>query len=232
MSDRTQFTEKRVEVTTKENYKLEAVLAKSNERQSKVGAVICHPMPLLGGNFNNNVVVSMSRGLTCRLGFTTLRYNVRGVGKSEGKNSWRGGPERSDVLACSKYLLQEVGVSSVLLVGYSYGSVIASSVADEMNEIMGYVSISYPFGPLSFMLLGHLLSCAKTCKDKLFIMGDRDSFTGVETFRRRVDEMPDSKRYRIVKGGDHFWFGKENVLLDLVEEWVRELLEREERCYS
>ena len=86
--------------------------------------------------------------------YTWLIYN-KGVGKSSGWGSWRGGAEQSDVLSVAKFLLRKQEnqkqeefpkIDQIVLVGYSYGSVVTSSVANEMDEIKGFVAISYPFG--------------------------------------------------------------------------------------
>jgi len=209
--------EKNLTIKVNDTVKLEAVL--SQTAPCSLGAVVCHPMPLLGGNLHNNVVVSIAKGLNS-LGITTLRFNMRGVGNSTGKGSWRGGAEREDTLACCKYLLAVGSIRKVLLVGYSYGSAIASSVVNDMDEIIGYVSISYPFGPLTLMLLGPLLDKAKTNKPKLFIIGDRDNFTGVAKFKKRVEEFPEPKATKIVEDVDHFWFGHETDILEAIKEWL------------
>ena len=53
---------------------------------SAPGIVICHPGPLNGGNMENNVVLAVSYALV-EQGFTTLRFNFRGVGNSQGEHS-------------------------------------------------------------------------------------------------------------------------------------------------
>jgi alpha/beta superfamily hydrolase len=53
-----------------------------------------------------------------------------------------------------KYLLSQAdhAVKRILLVGYSYGSAIACSVADDIEQVIGYTAISYPFGKSRFDL--------------------------------------------------------------------------------
>ena len=46
-------------------------------------AIVLHPHPLHGGNMNNRVVFIMFNNFVER-GFSVLRFNFRGVGKSEG----------------------------------------------------------------------------------------------------------------------------------------------------
>ena len=47
-------------------------------------AVICHPHPLYGGSLTNKVVHMVGRAVN-DLGLATVRFNFRGVGKSEGQ---------------------------------------------------------------------------------------------------------------------------------------------------
>src|SRR3990167_482174 len=50
-------------------------------------AIICHPHPLHGGTMKNKVVTTMTR--VCHdLGLRTVRFNFRGVGKSEGTHAF------------------------------------------------------------------------------------------------------------------------------------------------
>ena len=79
---------------------------------------------------NNNVVVRLAANFQ-QAGCRTLRFNFRGVGGSSGSGSWRGSSEQDDVLAVCRHFLSIDGAPKrILIVGYSYGSAIASSVVD------------------------------------------------------------------------------------------------------
>jgi len=154
-------------------------------------------------------------------GHTVLRFNFRGVGASTGKGSWRGSHEQNDVLSCCSYVLKQVPyVKEIILVGYSYGSVIASSCVNQMDEIIGFAAISYPFGPLTFMLLGHLLEEGYIHKPKFFIMGKSDNFTSESTFVSSYNKFPEPKQMILLPDVDHFWFGHEKSLFEPLLEWV------------
>jgi alpha/beta superfamily hydrolase len=112
-------------------------------------------------------------------------------------------------------------VKRILLVGYSYGSAIACSVADDIEQVIGYTAISYPFGPLTIMLLGYLLDKAKTTKPKLFLIGSNDNFTGVSKFNDRIAKFPEPKELYVFDDIDHFYFGKEIELAQKIDDWIR-----------
>mmetsp|Transcript_8168 Transcript_8168/g.9058 ORF Transcript_8168/g.9058 Transcript_8168/m.9058 type:complete len:227 (-) Transcript_8168:154-834(-) len=187
----------------------------------QIGIIVTHPMPMLGGSMHNNVVIAICRHFG-RMGFTTLRFNFRGVGKSKGAGSWFGSGERKDVINTCNFLTAK-GIEQIFLVGYSYGSVISCSVADEIRAVRAFAGISYPFGPLSLMLLGHLLEKANSTKPKFFIMGDNDNFTSISKFNRRLEALPDPKEQVILRGADHFYAGYEEELCQALQCWIEKL---------
>jgi len=195
---------------------------------SRIGIIVTHPYALLGGDLHNNVVIGLCKQLSS-YGYTTVRFNFRGVGKSSGRGTWRGAAEREDVLAVCNYLLNDdnapcPNVESIITVGYSYGSVIASSVVNDDPNIIGNVAVSYPFGVLFWLFLSHLLEKCKSSKPTLFIMGSSDNFTGLKNFESKYEAIAASgpADKLIVQGMDHFWFEKEAELADHVKKWIDE----------
>lgn len=65
--------------------KLEALLEEP-EGAAREAALVCHPHPLYGGTMHNKVVYRLARGLR-RSGSVVLRFNFRGVGRSEGTHA-------------------------------------------------------------------------------------------------------------------------------------------------
>src|SRR5215469_10778097 len=70
------------------------------------GAVVCHPHPLYGGSMFNNVVEAVLQAMW-RLGWGTLRFNFRGVGRSEGAHG-AGSGEADDAVAAVNFLASEL----------------------------------------------------------------------------------------------------------------------------
>ena len=77
---------------------IEGLLQKNSESK---GVVITHPHPLYGGNMRNNVVMAISQTYQ-KLGYSTLRFNFRGVGRSRGSYG-DGISEQEDVRAAIAY---------------------------------------------------------------------------------------------------------------------------------
>src|SRR5512142_1746858 len=82
-------------------------------------AVVAHPLPTMGGTMENKVAVTLAKTFT-ELGCVALRFNYRGVGKSEG--SYTGGDgEVEDVLAVAEFAREQFGDLPLVLSGFSFG---------------------------------------------------------------------------------------------------------------
>lgn len=88
-------------------------------------AVVCHPHPLYGGTMDNKVVHTVARAFV-ELGVLTLRFNFRGVGRSEGRFD-KGVGEADDLLAAVAWLRARFGQSPLWLAGFSFGAFVACS---------------------------------------------------------------------------------------------------------
>ena len=198
-------------------------------RRSPVAVVLTHPYGPLGGNMYNNVIVKLTQSLA-REGFTTVRFNARGVAPSTGKTSWRGLKEKGDLGAVCQHVLTELEEppARLVLIGYSHGSVVASAVAGEMPEVLAYAAIAYPFSVAwALTLFNHgrfLAAASQGSKPKLFLMGTLDNFTGIETFRARVKALPSPLEVVEVKGADHFFFSIESKISEAVDGWLKRVL--------
>ena len=85
-----------------------------------MAAVVCHPHPLYGGTMHNKVVYRMARGLR-RAGVVVLRFNFRGVGRSEGEHAHLEG-EIEDARAALAWLRERYPDLPYALAGFSFGS--------------------------------------------------------------------------------------------------------------
>lgn len=83
-------------------------------------AIACHPHPLHGGTLNNKVVHILAKTFA-ELGALVLRFNFRGVGKSQGEFD-NGQGEQDDLLAAVAYLRQHHPRSPLWLSGFSFGA--------------------------------------------------------------------------------------------------------------
>ena len=118
-------------VTIDSDHNLEGML---RFQSKKAGVVICHPHPLYGGNMYNNVVSAIEDGYAA-LGFSTLIFNFRGVGNSQGEYD-EGEGEVKDATAAYKYLAKHLDDDArITLAGYSFGAWVISRSALEIEQI-------------------------------------------------------------------------------------------------
>ncbi len=94
-------------------------------------ALICHPNPVKGGTMQNKVVSTLQRAAR-DAGYTTLRFNYRGVGASAGSHDMNTG-EVDDAGAAVHWLLARHPALSLTLMGFSYGGYVAASLAARLE---------------------------------------------------------------------------------------------------
>lgn len=101
--------------------------------------LVMHPHPLHGGCMNNKVVTTIARAGR-DAGLTVVRFNFRGVGKSQGV--WDGGIGELDDAVVVISALVELGVSDLLLAGFSFGACIAANVIPRISELHPALKVS------------------------------------------------------------------------------------------
>lgn len=173
---------------------------------AKNGVVITHPHPLYGGDMENPVVQSIKTAYQ-RKGYSTLRFNFRGVGKSEGSYG-EGLGEIKDLLA-AVYCLQEKGFDAIDLAGYSFGAWINAGAAHE-PAIREMIMVSPPVAMLEFEKDRPIDAL------KLVITGSEDEFAPPRLIQPMLGHWNPHARFQIINGADHFFFGHLNKLEALV----------------
>jgi uncharacterized protein len=172
-------------------------------------AVISHPHPLYGGDMNNFVVGLLAETLN-ELGWTTFRFNFRGVGRSQGDFD-QGEGEQEDVSAAVTYL-RGLGMEQIILYGYSFGAWVNAQAAQDNPEIDHSILIAPPLAMMDFSFL------KEDAKTSLIIAGDQDSFCPVSDLRKLVETMKSPPPLKIIPGADHFFsYGSAELITTLKE---------------
>ncbi len=104
-------------------------------------AVICHPHPMHGGTMRNKVVTMIERALR-ESGLRTVRFNFRGVGKSEGTFD-EGRGEGDDLAAVVRWVRAACPDDDLWLAGFSFGSYVSLSRAEALGA-KALVSVAPP----------------------------------------------------------------------------------------
>ena len=167
-------------------------------------AVLCHPHPQHGGTMDNKVVQTLARAMV-QLGYTSVRFNFRGVGGSQGE--WgQGQGEIDDALAVIAH--HRVAGAPLVLGGFSFGAYVASQAAArqapgeqaERVVLVGPAVINFVAAPVP--------------ADTLVVHGELDDvvpLTAVLDWAR-----PQSLPVTVLPGAGHFFHGQLSVLKHIV----------------
>jgi alpha/beta superfamily hydrolase len=128
-------------------------------------AIIAHPHPLQGGTMHNKVVTITERALL-ELGLATVRFNFRGVGRSEGVHD-NGDGETDDLVAIATWLRAQRPGDALWLAGFSFGSYVTLRAAARLDAAQ-LILIAPPVGRWDFSMVG-----APTCP-WLIVQGEED----------------------------------------------------------
>ncbi|MBU2647443.1 alpha/beta hydrolase [bacterium] len=160
--------------------------------------IITHPHSLYGGDMYNAVVTTIQKTYA-DAGYTTLRFNFRGVGRSEGHFD-NGIGEQTDLKAAHEFLSVK-GITSIDLAGYSFGSWVAASVACQMDLFEHVILVSPPVSFMDFSGVSHVRHLSLT------IVGDRDDFADLATLKKRLSVLNATSPLEILSNTDHFYSG-------------------------
>ena len=166
-------------------------------------AVICHPHPLYGGTMDNKVVSTLAR-IYRELGITSLRFNFRGVGASEGEHDEARG-EVDDLCVVSEWLLAQYPGSQLLLAGFSFGSAIASA-ASERLAVAQMILIAPPVIRYSYAPTG-AFACPVT-----IVLGGQDEVVEIESVLSWLESLDSPVEPILIPEASHFFHGQLNTL--------------------
>lgn len=95
-------------------------------------AVVCHPLPTMGGTMENKVAVTLAK-LFAEMGCIAVRFNFRGVGASAG--AYTGGVgETEDAIAVVRFAQEQFGEDlPLILSGFSFGGFVAARAAQQIQ---------------------------------------------------------------------------------------------------
>ncbi len=179
--------------------KLEALLEEPEEQEPHEAVLICHPHPLHGGTMHNKVVYRMARALR-RSGAVVLRFNYRGVGRSEGSYD-RGEGEAEDARAVLQFLRDRYPDLPFSLAGFSFGSRIVLKLGCEISGVKRVIAVGFAASYPEYTMLG------KCGVPRIFVQSTEDQFGPVAAMEAYFDTLSGSKRLVFVEARDHFFAG-------------------------
>jgi len=184
-------------------------------------ALVLHPHPQHGGTMNNKVVYTLFQCFRER-GFSVLRFNFRGVGRSQGRFD-HGLGELSDADAALDWMQSHnANTPRCWIAGFSFGAWIAMQVLMRRPEIHGFVAVSPPANIFDFAFLAPCPSSG------LIIQGNKDEIVPEPDVAKLVQRLQHQRQievdYRVIKGANHFYEDKIEALQSTLSSYLQRVL--------
>ena len=184
-------------------------------------ALVLHPHPLYGGTMNNKVVYNIFHTFA-RRGFAVMRFNFRGVGRSQGTYD-NGQGELSDAASALDWLqATSPNAAGCWIAGFSFGAWIAMQLLMRRPEISGFVSVAPPANMYDFTFL------APCPASGLIVQGTDDDLVteaDVAKLATRLSNQRDIKiDYKKIPGANHFFESKLEDLNGIIDRYLKKAL--------
>ena len=199
---------------------LEALLDVPHGREPKAAVVFAHPLPTHGGTMHTKAVYQGTKGLV-RTGCAVLRFNFRGVGKSQG--SFTGGDgERGDFGAALDYMARHFPKLNLWAAGFSFGSWIAleSGAVDERVTVL--IGIAPPVTREGY----DFSNTRRSTKPKFFVQGEADDICPIQDMWKFYGTLLEPKELVVIDGADHLFDGHATEVGEALEDLLGDYEER------
>ena len=180
-------------------------------------ALILHPYPQHGGTMNDRVTYALHYAFR-DMGFTVMRFNFRGVGRSQGEFD-QGVGEIADATAALDYLqLHSPKARTCWVAGFSFGAWIGMQLLMRHPEISAFVSVAPPANIYDFSFLAPCPSVG------LMINGEADRVVPMDAVTDLVTRLRAQKGIEIthatVPEANHFFEKGLEEMVDVVKGYV------------
>ena len=191
--------------------RIEALLKEPATDARRV-AIVCHPHPLFGGTMHNKVVYRIAKAFQGS-GFAVLRFNFRGVGRSQGEHD-EGRGEQDDLHAAIKFMKEKYPDAETWLAGFSFGSSVVLRAGCSDARARALVAVGAPVSKFDF---SEVMACDKP---KLFVQGELDEFGRPADLERFVAKLSGPNTLKIIEGVGHFFEDRLDELEKAVSDFI------------
>ena len=197
--------------------RLEAKYYKNPKFGSPV-AIVLHPHPQYGGTMNNKIVQLMYN-IFQKNGFSVIKVNFRGVGKSDGVFD-NGQGELSDAAAALYWIeRQNLDYSQCWVSGFSFGSLIAMQLLMRRPEVNRFIAISPQPNVYDFSFLSPCPASG------LMIYGKKDELVPVEHINELDKRLSSQKGIKVdfqaISDANHFFSKSEESLAKSLDKYIK-----------
>ena len=198
--------------------RLEAKYYKNPKFGSPV-AIVLHPHPQYGGTMSNRIVQLMYN-IFLENGFSVIKINFRGVGKSDGVFD-NGQGELSDAAAALDWIEREnMDYSQCWVSGFSFGALICMQLIMRRPEVNKFISISPQPNVYDFTFL------APCPISGLVIYGKNDELVQLDSILNLKKRLSVQKNIEVkfdpISNANHFYKGKEKELSNSIHNYIKD----------
>ena len=182
------------------------------------GLLCLHPLPTHGGMMDSHIFKKAANRLPAMADITVIRFNTRGTQSEQGKSEGEFGhaiTEKEDVIAAIKYCFDVVGVKSLWVVGWSFGTDLALKYAVD-KRVAGLILLS---PPLRFSTESDLEFWAQDGRRIVALIPEFDDYLKPDAARIKFAPIPQIELIE-VKEAKHLWVGEpfvHRVLSEIVK---------------
>ncbi len=193
-----------------------------NEKQKSPIAIVLQPHPQYGGSMNNKIIIEIFNSFV-KNGFSVLRLNFRGVGKSEGTFD-NGQGELSDAAAALDWIEREnQDFSQCWVSGFSFGTLICMQLIMRRPEVTKFLCVAPQPNVYDYTFLA---PCPISGK---IISGEKDELVSKESMNDMKSRLESQKGIEVnfseIKNSNHFFKGKEEDLEKVINQYIKEKTE-------
>ncbi len=180
----------------------------------RAAVAFAHPHPLHGGTMHTKVVFRAAKALVA-VGCTVLRFNFRGVGRSEGHFD-EGDGEGADFVASLDYLANRHPGLDLWAGGFSFGSWVALTAGAQDARVSTLIGVGLPADRHDYDVV------VRAAKPAFLIHGEEDEIWPLPAVRRLYARLEEPKELIVIEGADHLFDGKTREVGYAVEDLLRD----------
>jgi uncharacterized protein len=182
----------------------------------KAAVVFAHPLPTHGGTMHTKAVYQGSKGLV-RAGCAVLRFNFRGVGRSDGSFT-SGSGEKEDFSAALDYMAAKYPGLPLWAAGFSFGSWIALETGAVDPRVTVLIGIAPPVTREGYDFSNTMTST----KPKFFVQGEADDISPIQDMWKFYGALPEPKELVVIDAADHLFDGHTTEVGEAIEDLVKD----------
>jgi alpha/beta superfamily hydrolase len=176
----------------------------------RAAVVFNHPHPQFGGTMHTKTVYQSAKALA-RIGCVVLRFNCRGIGRSEG--TYDEGPgEMDDFRAALDFMAGRYPGIPLWAAGMSFGSWVGLSVGAADPRVSLLLGVAMPVTNYDYEAV------AVSEKPKFIIHGEFDEICPLKSVREFYARAAEPKELVVIDGADHLFDGKVSEVADAIED--------------